>query len=174
VQYGDYAAWQRGWLRGEALEAQLAWWRQQLAGVSQGLELPTDRPRPALATHHGAVATHRLEPALAEALHAFHRRERVTPFMTYLAALQAVLHRYSGQDDVTVGTPVSGRVAPAMEDLIGLFVNTLVLRSRLEPRCWPGRGRPRSARSRTRTCPSSASSRHSSPSATSAARPCSR
>jgi amino acid adenylation domain-containing protein/non-ribosomal peptide synthase protein (TIGR01720 family) len=134
VQYADYAAWQRSWLQGEALEEQLGWWREQLAGAQTGLELPTDRPRPALVTHRGGVATRRLPRALSDSLRAFHRREGVTPFMTYLAALQALLYRYSGQEDLTVGSPVSGRGRPELESLIGFFVNTLVLRARLSPR----------------------------------------
>ncbi|WNG47516.1 amino acid adenylation domain-containing protein [Archangium minus] len=131
VQYADYAAWQRSWLEGEVLEAQLAWWRQQLEGAPRGLELPTDKPRPALVTNRGAVSTRRLPGELSESLRAFHRREGVTPFMTYLAALQTLLYRYSGQDDFTVGTPVSGRGRPELEGLVGLFINTLVLRARL-------------------------------------------
>ncbi|HZI07435.1 MAG TPA: amino acid adenylation domain-containing protein, partial [Archangium sp.] len=134
VQYADYAAWQRSWLQGPVLEEQLGWWRQQLAGTPSGLELPTDKPRPALVTHRGGVASRRLPPALSSSLRAFHRREGVTPFMTYLAALQALLHRYSGQEDLTVGSPVSGRGRPELENLIGFFVNTLVLRARFGPR----------------------------------------
>ncbi|HYO56996.1 non-ribosomal peptide synthetase, partial [Archangium sp.] len=131
VQYADYAAWQRSWLEGEVLEAQLGWWRQQLEGAPRGLELPTDKPRPALVTSRGAVATRRLPRDLSESLRAFHRREGVTPFVTYLAALQALLYRYSGQEDLNVGTPISGRGRPELEGLIGLFINTLVLRARL-------------------------------------------
>ncbi|PTL76953.1 non-ribosomal peptide synthetase, partial [Vitiosangium sp. GDMCC 1.1324] len=134
VQYADYAAWQRSRLQGEVLETQLGWWRQQLEGAPRGLELPTDKPRPALVTNRGAVATRRLPPALSESLRAFHRREGVTPFMTYLAALQTLLYRYSGQDDLNVGTPVSGRGRPELEGLIGLFINTLVLRARMGAR----------------------------------------
>ncbi|WNG47514.1 amino acid adenylation domain-containing protein [Archangium minus] len=133
VQYADYAVWQRSWLQGEALEAQLAWWRQQLEGAPHALELPTDRPRPALQTFHGALLTRVLPRSLSESLRVFHRREGVTPFVTLLAATQALLHRYSGQDDFTVGSPVSGRTHAEMEGLIGFFVNTLVLRARFGP-----------------------------------------
>ncbi|CAM4017544.1 amino acid adenylation domain-containing protein [Corallococcus exiguus] len=132
VQYADYAVWQRSWLQGDVLDAQLGWWRQQLDGMPRALELPTDRPRPALVTSRGAVATRRLPRDLSDALRAFHRREGVTPFTTYLAALQALLFRYSGQDDLGVGTPVSGRGRPELEGLIGLFINTLVLRARID------------------------------------------
>ncbi|PTL74939.1 non-ribosomal peptide synthetase, partial [Vitiosangium sp. GDMCC 1.1324] len=134
VQYADFAVWQRSWLQGEALEAQLGWWRQQLEGAPHALDLPTDRPRPALQTFNGALLTRVLPRALSESLRSFHRREGVTPFVTVLAATQALLHRYSGQDDFTVGSPVSGRTHAGMEGLIGFFVNTLVLRARFGPR----------------------------------------
>ncbi|RKG73736.1 amino acid adenylation domain-containing protein, partial [Corallococcus exercitus] len=132
VQYADYAVWQRNWLQGDVLDAQLGWWRQQLDGMPRALELPTDRPRPALVTSRGAVVTRRLPRDLSDALRAFHRREGVTPFTTYLTALQALLYRYSGQDDLGVGTPVSGRGRPELEGLVGLFINTLVLRARID------------------------------------------
>jgi amino acid adenylation domain-containing protein len=131
LQYADYALWQRGWLQGETLENQLGWWRQQLEGAPLALDLPTDRPRPALQTFHGALLTRVLPLSLSEALRTFHRREGVTPFMTHLAAFQALLHHYSGQADFTVGSPVSGRTHAGMEQLIGFFVNTLVLRARV-------------------------------------------
>ncbi|RKG98938.1 amino acid adenylation domain-containing protein, partial [Corallococcus sp. CA053C] len=134
VQYADYALWQRSWLQGEVLDAQLGWWRQQLDGAPHALALPTDRPRPALQTFRGALLTRVLPRPLSDSLRAFHRAEGVTPFVTLLAATQALLHRYSGQDDFTVGSPVSGRTHTAMEGLIGFFVNTLVLRSRFGPR----------------------------------------
>ncbi|HZI03300.1 MAG TPA: amino acid adenylation domain-containing protein, partial [Archangium sp.] len=134
VQYADYAAWQRSWLQGAALEEQLGWWRQQLEGAPHALELPTDRPRPALQTFHGALHTHLLPRSLSESLRDFHRRAGVTPFVTMLAATQVLLHRYSGQEDFTVGSPVSGRTHAEMEGLIGFFVNTLVLRARIGPR----------------------------------------
>ena len=134
VQYADYALWQRSWLQGEVLDVQLGWWRQQLHGAPHALRLPTDRPRPALQTFSGALLTRVLPRPLSEALRAFHRAEGVTPFMTLLAATQALLHHYSGQDDFTVGAPVSGRTHAGMEALVGFFVNTLVLRARFDPR----------------------------------------
>ncbi|NNC00458.1 AMP-binding protein, partial [Corallococcus exiguus] len=134
VQYADYAVWQRSWIQGNVLDAQLGWWRQQLHGAPHALRLPTDRPRPALQTFNGALLTRVLPRTLSEALRAFHRAEGVTPFMTLLAATQALLHHYSGQDDFTVGAPVSGRTHAGMEALVGFFVNTLVLRARFDPR----------------------------------------
>jgi amino acid adenylation domain-containing protein len=131
LQYPDFAAWQRGWLRGEALEAQLAYWRRQLADTPALLELPTDRPRPALQGFRGGRAALSLPQSLADAAAALSRREGASLFMTLLAAFQALLGRYTGQEDVPVGTPVAGRVRVETESLIGLFVNTLVLRGNL-------------------------------------------
>ncbi|HEX8819773.1 MAG TPA: amino acid adenylation domain-containing protein, partial [Archangium sp.] len=132
VQYADYADWQRGWLRDEALEAQLAYWRQQLAHAPQVLELPTDKPRPAVQTYRGALHTVMLPVELSRAVTALGQREGATPFMVFLAAFQALLSRYSGQRDISVGSPIAGRTHVGTEDLIGFFVNTLVLRTRLE------------------------------------------
>ncbi|HYO51728.1 non-ribosomal peptide synthetase, partial [Archangium sp.] len=131
VQYADYAAWQRGWLQGEALEAQLGYWRRQLEGAPRALELPTDRPRQRVLTSRGASLTMELGGELSAALEAFCRREGVTPFMALLAVLQVLLSRYSGQDDVCVGSPVAGRSRVETEGLVGFFVNMLVLRTRL-------------------------------------------
>ncbi|RKH16116.1 non-ribosomal peptide synthetase, partial [Corallococcus sp. CA047B] len=132
VQYADYAAWQRGWLKGEVLEAQIAWWRQQLSGAPRTLELPTDRPRPAVQTVRGALASVRLPKSLEDAVSALARQEGATSFMVLLAAWQVLLARYSGQADISVGTPIAGRNRTELEGLIGFFVNTLVIRSRLE------------------------------------------
>ncbi|RKH68628.1 non-ribosomal peptide synthetase, partial [Corallococcus llansteffanensis] len=132
VQYADYARWQREWLRGEVLEAQLAYWRRQLAGVPQALDLPTDRPRPPMQGLRGAAVPVRLSRERWDALKALARDEGVTPFMLLLAAFQVLLHRYSGQEDFCVGTPIAGRPRPELEGLIGFFVNTLVLRARVE------------------------------------------
>ncbi|HEX2569410.1 MAG TPA: amino acid adenylation domain-containing protein [Polyangia bacterium] len=131
VQYADFALWQRAWLEGEALEEQLHYWKQQLGGRLPVLELPTDRPRPAVETHRGAQLGVTLPAALSEALAGLSRREGVTLFMTLLAAFQTLLHRYTGQDDVIVGTPIAGRTRPETEGLIGFFVNTLALRTDL-------------------------------------------
>ena len=132
VQYGDFAAWQREWLSGEALAQQLAYWTRQLAGAPAALDLPVDRVRPLIQTFRGGGCVRRIDPAVREALHALGRRENATIFMTLLAAFGALLGRQSGQDDVCVGVPVAGRVRPELENLIGLFVNTLVFRVRLD------------------------------------------
>ncbi|MCY1078721.1 non-ribosomal peptide synthetase [Archangium lansingense] len=131
VQYADYSVWQRSWLQGEALDAQLAWWRKHLEGAPAMLELPTDRPRPAARSYRGAVQMVTLSRELSESLRALGRREGVTPFMLLLAAFQVLLSRYSGQDDISVGSPIAGRRVAELEGLIGFFVNTLVLRTRL-------------------------------------------
>ncbi|HEY0733388.1 MAG TPA: amino acid adenylation domain-containing protein [Herpetosiphonaceae bacterium] len=130
IQYADYAVWQRGWLSGTVLEAQLGYWRRQLAGLPV-LELPTDRPRPALPTFRGARQTFALPAALSKELVALSQREGVTLFMTLLAAWQVLLDRYSGQHDIVVGTPIANRTQEETEHLIGFFVNTLVLRADL-------------------------------------------
>ncbi|MDZ7307315.1 MAG: amino acid adenylation domain-containing protein [candidate division KSB1 bacterium] len=129
IQYADYAAWQRQWLSGERLEQQLAYWKEQLAGHIDALELPTDRPRPPLQTFHGASQRIVLPGELARALQTLSQREGVTLFMTLLAAFQTLLHRYTGQPDILVGSPIANRTRAETENLIGFFVNTLVLRA---------------------------------------------
>jgi non-ribosomal peptide synthetase component F len=131
VQYADFAVWQREWLQGEALEAQLAYWREQLAGAPEVLELPTDRPRSATRTHRGAHEAMTLTEELSERLRVLSRRSGVTLYMTLLAAWQTLLHHYSGQDDIVVGTDVANRNRAETEPLIGFFVNMLVLRTNL-------------------------------------------
>ncbi|HEX2095689.1 MAG TPA: amino acid adenylation domain-containing protein [Longimicrobiaceae bacterium] len=128
VQYADFAAWQREWLAGEALERQLDYWRGRLAGAPALLELPTDRPRPPVQTHDAGRHPFVLPAALAESLRALGRREGATLFMVLLAALDAVLRRYSGEDDVVVGTPIAGRTRAETEGMVGFFVNMLPLR----------------------------------------------
>ncbi|MEM7356112.1 MAG: amino acid adenylation domain-containing protein, partial [Acidobacteriota bacterium] len=132
IQYADYAAWQRRWLAGEVLDAEIEYWRRQLAGAPPALEMPTDRPRPAVARHRGALLARRLPEELAQSLAASSRRRGTTLFMTFLAAWQAVLSRWSGQNDISVGTPIAGRNRLEIEGLIGFFVNTLVLRTRFD------------------------------------------
>jgi amino acid adenylation domain-containing protein len=134
VQYGDFAEWQREWLRGPNLEGLLEYWRQRLAGARTVLELPTDRPRSALQSLAGRVHPFALPSALAGRLRALGREERATLFMTCLAAFNVLLHRYTGQDDLLVGTPVSSRTRSELEGLIGLFLNTLVVRTGLTGR----------------------------------------
>ncbi|MFE8599731.1 amino acid adenylation domain-containing protein [Archangium violaceum] len=131
IQYADYARWQREWLRGEVLEAQLAWWREQLRGASPALELPTDKPRPPVQSYRGAWHRLLLPLALTEGLRKLSQREGVTLFMTLLAGFQALLHRYSGHEDVCVGSPIAGRGHAGLEGLIGFFINTLVMRARV-------------------------------------------
>ncbi|QOY92809.1 non-ribosomal peptide synthase/polyketide synthase [Massilia sp. UMI-21] len=131
IQYADYALWQRGWLQGEALERQLAFWKDKLAGAPAALELPTDRPRPAVQSFRGSRLELKLPVQLSDSLAALARNEGSTLFMVLLASYQLLLSRWSGQDDIVVGSPIAGRSARQTEGLIGLFVNTLVFRSRL-------------------------------------------
>ncbi|HEX6036828.1 non-ribosomal peptide synthetase, partial [Longimicrobium sp.] len=131
VQYADFAAWQRAWLAGDVLETQLGYWRTRLAGAPPLLDLPTDRPRASVPSDRGASVSFALSAETVGALRALSRREGATMFMTLLAAWQLLLARYSGQDDVSVGTPVAGRTRLETEGLIGFFVNTLVLRTDL-------------------------------------------
>ena len=126
-QYADYAAWQRNWLQGEVLEAQLDYWKQQLGDVSPVLDLPTDRPRPEVHSSRGAHHFFTLPVELSDRLRVFSREEGATLFMTLLAAFQSLLHRYARQDGINVGTPIANRNRSEIEGLIGFFVNTLVL-----------------------------------------------
>jgi amino acid adenylation domain-containing protein len=130
VQYADYAAWQRSWLSGEVLEDQLAYWRDQLAGAPL-LELPTDRPRPAVRSIEGSHVEFSVPAEAAAGVREVARTGGATLFMTLLAAFTVVMSRYSGQDDVVLSTPVANRGRAQLEDLIGFFVNTLVLRTDL-------------------------------------------
>ncbi|MFL6282296.1 MAG: amino acid adenylation domain-containing protein [Pyrinomonadaceae bacterium] len=131
IQYGDYAVWQRTWLDGAALEDSLAYWKGQLSGAPSSLELPSDRPRPAVRSHRGAAVNFALPETLGERLRELARREGVTLYMLLLAAWQTLLMRYTGQEDIVVGSPVAGRTRAETEALIGFFVNTLVLRTDL-------------------------------------------
>ncbi len=130
VQYADYAVWQREWLQGESKKQLLDYWKSRLSGAS-ALELPTDKPRPAEQSYRTENRSFNLSPDLTEALKALSRHEGVTFFMTLVAAFQVLLHRYSGQDDIVIGTPTFGRNRLELEGLIGFFVNTLVLRTDL-------------------------------------------
>jgi amino acid adenylation domain-containing protein len=129
IQYADFAHWQRQWMQDEVLEKLLSYWKTQLSGGTPVLELPTDRPRPAFQTFRGATQPINLPRELSESLKELSRREGVTSFMTLLAAFQTLLHRYSGQNHILVGSPLAGRTHAAIEGLIGFFVNTLVLRA---------------------------------------------
>jgi len=128
LQYADFAAWQRQWLRGSVLERQLDYWRQQLDGSPPVLELPTDRPRPEPQSYAGGQIEARLGAATTAALRAFSRRRGTTLFMALLAGFVALLGRISGRENIVVGTPVANRNRLEIEALIGFFVNTLVLR----------------------------------------------
>jgi len=131
IQYADYAIWQRSQLQGEALERQLAYWKEQMAGAPDSLELPTDRPRPGVQTYSAGTEHLQLPTDLSEALRTLSRRSGVTLFMTLLAAVKILLGRLAGQDDVVVWTPIAGRNRAETEKLIGFFLNTLVLRTDL-------------------------------------------
>ncbi|MDY7096043.1 MAG: amino acid adenylation domain-containing protein, partial [Acidobacteriota bacterium] len=131
IQYADYAHWQREWLSGDVLATEVDFWRDALSGAPPVLELPTDRPRPPARGITGGVYQIPFDGDLAEALRVRSRASGVTTFMTLLAGFQALLARYSGQDDISVGSPVAGRTHTEIEALIGFFVNTLVLRSDL-------------------------------------------
>src|SRR6266487_832295 len=130
VQYADFAVWQRRWLAGEVLDSQLAYWRDQLAGLPV-VELPADRPRPPVRSSAGAVTEFSVPAEVAERLRVLARENGVTMFMTLFAAYAVLLGRYAGQDDIVAGTPVANRNTAETEALIGFFVNTLVLRADL-------------------------------------------
>ncbi|SCG39773.1 non-ribosomal peptide synthetase/MFS transporter [Micromonospora coxensis] len=132
LDYTDYAAWQRDRLDGPASGDGFAYWTRALAGVPP-LELPTDRPRPAVQSYAGATHRFTLDADLTDGLRRLSRAHRSTLYMTLLAGLQAVLFRHSGQRDFAIGSPVAGRVVPELENLVGLFVNTLALRADLSP-----------------------------------------
>jgi amino acid adenylation domain-containing protein len=129
VQYGDYALWQREHLRDDVLEGELAYWRERLADAPALLELPTDHPRPAVQSFRGASERVQLPPEVVARLRALGRQEGATLYMVALGAFQALLCRYSGSEDVVVGSPIAGRGRGEVEELIGFFVNTLVLRT---------------------------------------------
>jgi acyl carrier protein len=131
VQYGDYARWQREWLKGEELEKEILYWRKQLDQAPLVLELVTDRPRPAIQTSNGAREPLALTLSLTEQLKNLSQHEGVTLFMTLLAAFNLLLYRYTDKDDILVGTPIAGRNQVEIEKLIGFFTNMLVLRTDL-------------------------------------------
>ncbi|NKR94815.1 amino acid adenylation domain-containing protein [Rhodococcus hoagii] len=138
VQYPDYTLWQREVLGAEddptsVLAQQISFWKQALAGLPDQLDLPTDRPRPAVATNHGATHRFALDADLSRAVDEFARQHSVTPFMVVHAALSVLLARLSGTSDIAIGTPVAGRGEAVLDDVIGMFVNTLVLRADVQP-----------------------------------------
>ncbi|MBS3026577.1 MAG: amino acid adenylation domain-containing protein [Dolichospermum sp. DET50] len=128
IQYADFAQWQRNWLQGAVLESQLSYWQEQLGGILPVLQLATDYPRPPIQTYNGASVSVEISPVLTTQLNALSQQEGVTLFMTLLAAFQILLYRYSGQEDIIVGTAIANRNRQEIESLIGFFVNTLALR----------------------------------------------
>ncbi|WP_193200774.1 non-ribosomal peptide synthetase, partial [Nostoc sp. MG11] len=131
IQYVDFAVWQRQFLQGDIKDSQLAYWQQQLANAPTLLELPTDRPRPAVQSFRGMQQSFTISPDLNAALNHLSRKQGVTLFMTLLAAFDTLLYRYTGQADILVGSPIANRNHSEIEGLIGFFVNTLVLRTDL-------------------------------------------
>jgi amino acid adenylation domain-containing protein len=132
IQYADYALWQRSWLRGEALDRRLSYWRDRLSGAPEVLSLPADRARPAAAGWAGDAVRFDVSPQVADALRREARKRGVTLFMLLLSAFKVLLWRHSGEADISVGTPAAGRDRMEVEGLIGFFVNTLVLRTKVE------------------------------------------
>ncbi len=128
IQYADFAVWQRHWLQGDVLERHLRYWTAQLAGAPALLQLPTDHPRPSVESFRGRAITFDVGAALMQQLQALSQQAGATLFMTLLAAFQVLMGRYSGQDDIVVGSPIANRTRQEIEPLIGFFVNTLALR----------------------------------------------
>src|SRR3989442_179629 len=131
IQYADFAVWQRKSLQGDVLREQLAYWKKELASAPTVLDLPSDHPRPSTQTYRGARHSFAFAGDLSAALEDLGRREGATLFMVLLAGFQVLLHRYTGQEGILVGSPIAGRNRVETEDLIGFFVNTLVLRGDL-------------------------------------------
>jgi amino acid adenylation domain-containing protein len=131
LQYGDFAVWQRSYLQGEVLDKLLGYWKRQLDGAPALLELPTDHPRPSIQSGRGKRLPAKFPKALANALKELGRKEGATLFMVGLAAFKVLLHRYTGQKDIVVGTPISGRTRTEVEGIVGYFSNSLALRSNL-------------------------------------------
>ena len=134
IQYADFACWQRAWLEGEVRQQQLAYWKEELAGAPTALELATDKPRPAVQSFCGATERFEVSGKLVERLKALGRQEQATLFMVLEASFMAFLQRYTGQADILVGTPITGRTHSETENLIGYFLNTVVLRARFNDR----------------------------------------
>ncbi|MEA5603525.1 non-ribosomal peptide synthetase [Nostoc sp. UHCC 0252] len=131
IQYADFAIWQRNWLQGDVLESQLSYWQQQLANAPALLSLPTDRPRPSMQTFAGAYQQFALSQQLTDKLTQLSQQQGVTLFMTLLAAFDTLLYRYTGTEDILVGSPIANRDRSEIEGLIGFFLNTLVMRTNL-------------------------------------------
>ena len=134
LQYADFAVWQRGWMSGETLERELAYWRGQLAGMPAALSLSADRQRPPVQTFRGARLSFSWPEPLSAEIRRLGLREGASLFMVLLAGFKALLHRYTAESDVVVGSPIANRTRSELEPVIGLFINTLVLRTGVEPR----------------------------------------
>ena len=132
VQYADFAVWQRQWLSGEVLQTQLNYWKQQLTGAPPVLKLPTDRPRPPVQTFQGSTEDFHINCEVTGRLVTLSQESGVTLFMTLLAAFATLLSRYSGQEEIVIGSPIASRNRREIESLIGFFVNSLVLRINLK------------------------------------------
>ncbi len=132
IQYADFACWQRQWLTGDILQKQLNFWKELLAAAPPLLELPTDRPRPSVQTFVGSFVEFPLDHGLSQQLNRLSQQSGATLFMTMFAAFAALLSRYSGQDDIVIGSPIANRNRREVESLIGFFVNTLALRVKFE------------------------------------------
>jgi amino acid adenylation domain-containing protein len=131
IQYADYAVWQRNWMSGDLLEKQLSYWKKHLAGAPDTLELTSDRPRPAVLSYRGSKERSFVPATLANKLHELSRIEGATMYMTLLTAFQALLFRYTGEEDLVIGSPIANRTRSDIEGVIGFFVNTIVMRTRL-------------------------------------------
>ncbi len=132
IQYADFAVWQKQYLSGEVLSTQLDYWKQQLSGIPDLLQLPTDFPRPNVKTYQGRTISFNINTDLTNKLQTFSRESGTTLFMTLYAAFTTLLYRYSGQSDIVVGSPIANRNRNEIEGLIGFFANTLVLRTQFE------------------------------------------
>jgi NRPS condensation-like uncharacterized protein len=153
VSYADFAAWQREVHDAEAMRASVEYWRQALAGAPELLELPTDRPRPATQGHAGHTVRFTIPDVLTERLKAFAESQGATLYMALLAMWQVLLARYSGADEVVVGSPLAGRTEVELEGVVGFFVNTVALRTtRAWTSCSPVSGRRVSTPGRTSRC----------------------
>jgi len=129
IQYGDFAAWQRNWLKGQVLNEQLNYWKKQLGSVHPILGLPTDRPRPAVRSGKGGSYFFELSSEISTSIRDLSQKEEATLFVTLLTAFAALLYRYTQQDEIRIGTPIAGRNRREIEGLIGFFVNTLVMQA---------------------------------------------
>jgi non-ribosomal peptide synthetase component F len=132
IQYADFATWQQEWLRGSVLDDHFDYWKKQLDGAATTLDLPIDKPRPPVQQFRGGHELFSIPATVSERLLTLSHQEGATLFMTMLAAFNVLLHRYSGQDDILIGTPIANRNRAEIEGLIGFFVNTLVLSAQMK------------------------------------------